>query len=151
MNETIPQAVRRWLWGERLEMKPTTTVTLMALSLVMSMTHTAGAQSIGAATPAAVAGKLISRGDAPEVIAPEMRVVRRNDILTVQSDLQNSGMTDRMVFYRYRWLDGVGNQIGDGESWKQITLMGHGQQTLKGVAPHSNATDFRLELSFEKK
>lgn len=143
--------MEQWPGGERLDMKLTRTLTLLAFSMAMSTPFIAGAQSIGAGTPAAVAGKLISRGDAPEVIAPEMRVVRRNDILTVQSDLQNSGMTDRMVFYRYRWLDGVGNQIGDGESWKQITLMGHGQQTLKGVAPHSNATDFRLELSFEKK
>ncbi len=126
-------------------------MTLLAFSLAMFTSHTVGAQNTGATTPAAVAAKLISRGDAPEVATPEMRVVRRNDILTVQSDLQNNGMTDRMVFYRYRWLDGVGNQIGDGESWKQITLMGHSQQTLKGVAPHSNATDFRLELSFEKK
>ena len=80
-----------------------------------------------------------------------MRVVRRNDILTVQSDLHNKGIADLMVFYRYRWLDGVGNQIGDGESWKQIILMGQVHQTIKGVAHHSNATDFRLELSFEKK
>lgn len=109
------------------------------------------AQNAVTGTPAAVAAKLMARGDAPEVVTSEMRVVRRNDILTVQSDLYNKGMTDRMVFYRYRWLDSVGNQIGDGESWKQFTLMGQGQQILKGVAPHSNATDFRLELSFEKK
>ncbi|WP_322993917.1 YcfL family protein [Limnohabitans sp.] len=109
------------------------------------------AQNPGVVTPAAVSAKLISRGDAPEVVIPEMRVVRRNDILTVQSELHNKATADRMVFYRYRWLDGVGNQIGDGESWKQIMLMGQGQQTIKGVAHHSNATDFRLELSFEKK
>jgi uncharacterized protein YcfL len=127
------------------------TITLLAFTLAVSTSHTVGAQNVGAATPAAVAAKLIARGDAPEVMSPEMRVVRRNDILTVQADLQNNGMTDRVVFYRYRWLDGVGNQVGDGDAWKQFTLMGHGQQTLKGVAPHSSATDFRLELSFGKK
>jgi uncharacterized protein YcfL len=127
------------------------TLSLLVVSLAMSSSYVAWAQSAGSATPVAVGAKLISRGDAPEVAIPEMRVVRRNDTLTVQSDLHNSSMTDRTVFYRYRWLDGIGNQIGDGESWKQIVLMGHGQQTLKGIAPHSNATDFRLELSFEKK
>jgi uncharacterized protein YcfL len=127
------------------------TMSALALSLAMSSNHMAMAQNAVTGTPAAVAAKLMARGDAPEVVTSEMRVVRRNDILTVQSDLHNKGMTDRMVFYRYRWLDNVGNQIGDGESWKKFTLMGQGQQTLKGVAPHSNATDFRLELSFEKK
>ncbi len=126
-------------------------MSLLAFYLAMSINHTAVAQSAATETPAAVAAKLMARGDAPEVVTTEMRVVRRHDILTVQSDLHNKAMTDRMVFYRYRWLDTVGNQIGDGESWKQITLMGHGHQTLKGVAPHLNATDFRLELSFEKK
>ncbi len=127
------------------------TMSLLAFSLAMSINQVAEAQNAATGTPAAVAAKLLARGDAPEVVISEMRVVRRNDILTVQSDLHNKAMTDRMAFYRYRWLDSVGNQIGDGESWKQITLMGHGQQTVKGVAPHSNATDFRLELSFEKK
>lgn len=109
------------------------------------------AQTSATGTPTSVAAKMTARGDAPEVVTSEMRVVRRNDILTVQSDLHNTGMSDRMVFYRYRWLDNAGNQIGDSESWKQFTLLGQGQQTLKGVAPHSNATDFRLELSFELK
>ena len=144
-------APRRGSWRERPEMKHSTILTLLALSMAMLTSHTVRAQNTSAATPPAVAAKLIARGDAPEVVTSEMRVVRRNDILVVQSDLYNNGMTDRVVFYRYRWLDGVGNQIGDGESWKQITLMGHAQQTLKGVAPHSNATDFRLELSFEKR
>ncbi len=100
-------------------------------------------------TPLSVVGKVALRGDAYGVRIPEMRVVRRNDILTVQSDLFNVVNTDRTVFYRYRWLDNVGNQVGDGESWKQITVLGQGQQTVKSVAPSSVATDFRLEMNVE--
>lgn len=100
-------------------------------------------------TPLSVAGKVALRGDAYGVRIPEMRVVRRNDILTVQTDLFNVVNTDRTVFYRYRWLDNVGNQVGDGESWKQITVLGQGQQTVKSVAPSSVATDFRLEMNVE--
>ena len=54
-----------------------------------------------------------------------------------------------MVYYRFRWLDSVGNQVGDGESWKQLGVMGQGQQTVKSVAPQSAATDFRLEMNVE--
>lgn len=102
-------------------------------------------------TPAAVAAKVALRGDARQVVVREMRVVRRNEILTVQADLSNADYSDRSVFYRFRWLDGNGGQIGDGESWKQIPLMGHALQTIKSVAPTSAATDFRLEMNVEYK
>lgn len=134
-----------------ISMKSKNLMKLLTATAVWTACQTPWAQTPAAVTPAAVAAKLMVRGDVPEVVVPEMRVVRRNDILTVQSDLQNNGMTDRTVFYRYRWLDGVGNQIGDGESWKQMSLMGHGLQTIKSVAPHASATDFRLELTIEKR
>ena len=104
-----------------------------------------------AGTPLAVAAKVALRGDAHSVRIPEIRVVRRNDVLSVQADLANGGNTDRMIFYRFRWLDSVGNQVGDGESWKQMGLMGQGQQTVKSVAPMSSATDFRIEMNVESK
>jgi uncharacterized protein YcfL len=91
------------------------------------------------------------RGDANGVRIPEMRVVRRNDILIVQADLANLGNTDRTLFYRFRWLDSVGNQVGDGESWKQMSLLGQAQQTVKSVAPSSVVTDFRLEMNVESR
>ncbi len=100
-------------------------------------------------TPLPVAAKVALRGEANSVRIPEIRVARRNDILIVQSDLRNVGNTDRTVFYRYRWLDSIGSQVGDGESWKQMTLMGQAQQTVKSVAPSAAVTDFRLEMNVE--
>lgn len=102
-------------------------------------------------TSAAVAAKVALRGDANGVRIPEIRVVRRNDILIVQADLANTGNTDRTLFTRFRWLDDVGNQVGDGESWKQMRLLGQGQQTVKSVAPSSVVTDFRLEMNVESR
>lgn len=100
-------------------------------------------------TPLPVVAKVALRGDANGVRIPEMRVVRRNDILIIQTDLYNTVNTDRTVFYRYRWLDSIGSQVGDGESWKQMTLMGQAQQTVKSVAPSPAVTDFRLEMNVE--
>ena len=114
-----------------------------ALALAAHAQHDAG-------TPVAVAAKVALRGDANGVRISEMRVVRRNDILIVQADLANSGNSDRTVFYRFRWLDNIGSQVGDGESWKQMGLLGQAQQTVKSVAPSSVVTDFRLEMNVER-
>ncbi len=101
------------------------------------------------ATPPAVAAKVALRGEAQSVAVREMRIVRRNDVLVAQADLHNLGRSDRTVFYRFQWLDSIGSQIGDGESWKQLGLLGLGQQTVKSVAPSAAATDFRLEMNVE--
>ena len=109
------------------------------------------AQQHDPATPLAVASKVALRGEANSIAVREMRIVRKNDILVVQADMSNMGRTDRTVFYRFKWLDQVGNQVGDGESWKQLGVLGLGQQTIKSVAPHSAATDFRIEMNVERR
>lgn len=124
--------------------------TLAALSAAfLALAGTAQAQQHDPATPTAVASKVALRGEANSIAVREMRLVRKNDILTVQADLANMGRSDRTVFYRFRWLDNVGNQVGDGESWKQMAVLGLGQQTVKSVAPTSAAVDLRLEMNVE--
>ncbi|WP_461466690.1 YcfL family protein [Melaminivora sp.] len=122
---------------------------LAAALTALALAGNASAQQHDPATPLAVASKVMLRGEAHDVAVREMRIVRRNDILVVQADLANMGRTDRTVFYRFRWLDNVGNQVGDGESWKQMSVLGLGQQTVKSVAPHAAAVDLRLEMNVE--
>ena len=86
----------------------------------------ASAQQHDPATPLAVASKVALRGEANGIAVREMRLVRKNDILAVQADLSSSVRSDRTLFYRFKWLDNVGNQVGDGESWKQLTVLGLG-------------------------
>jgi hypothetical protein len=127
---------------------------LRILALAGAALMTAGAalaQAPSGATPASVASKLFARGEMHDVYVPEMRAVRRNDILAVQADLVNGSRADRVVYYRFRWLDAHGNQVGDGESWKQMGLMGLALQTVKSVAPMSTASDFRLDMNIEPK
>ena len=109
----------------------------------------AGAQQHDPATPAAVAANVALRGEANGIAVREMRLVRKNDILSVQADLSSSVRSDRTLFYRFKWLDNVGNQVGDGESLKQLTVLGLGQQTIKSVAPTGAAVDLRLEMNVE--
>jgi uncharacterized protein YcfL len=115
---------------------------------LMGLAHMAVAQHDPGTSPG-VAAKVMLRGDAHGIRIPEMRAVRRNDVLSVQVDLQNMGNTDRVMFYRFRWIDNVGNQVGDGESWKQLTVLGQGMQTIKSVALTPVAVDFRLEMNVE--
>ncbi|MBV8656765.1 MAG: YcfL family protein [Burkholderiales bacterium] len=112
-----------------------------------------GAAQADTAPPATggAASKLMLRGDAMGIKVVEMRVQRRNDMLVVQADLQNTSNSDRQIFYRFRWLDSNGGQVGDGETFKQVGFMGQQLQTLKGIATQSNITDFRLEMNVESK
>ena len=120
-------------------------------ALVMGLATSAGAQQHDPATPPAVASKVALRGEANGIAVREMRIVRKNDILVVQADMSNMGRSDRTVFYRFKWLDNVGNQVGDGESWKQMSVLGLGQQTVKSVAPTAAAVDLRLEMNVESR
>lgn len=120
----------------------------MMLALTAALALGAQAQH-DPSTSSAIAAKVALRGDANGIRISEIRAVRRNDILIVQSDLLNVGNSDRTVFYRYRWLDSNGSQVGDGESWKQMAMLGQAQQTVKSVAPSSVVTDFRLEMNVE--
>ena len=124
--------------------------TLAALcTALLTTAGCAQAQQHDPATLIAVASKVALRGEANNIAVREIRIVRKNDVLVVQADLANMGRSDRTVFYRFRWLDNVGNQVGDGESWKQMSVLGLGQQTVKSVAPTSAAVDLRLEMNVE--
>ncbi len=126
--------------------------TLAALCMAaFALVGGAQAQQHDPATPIAVASKVALRGEANDIAVREIRIVRKNDVLVVQADLANMARGDRTVFYRFKWLDQVGNQVGDGESWKQLGVLGLGQQTIKSVAPHSAATDFRIEMNVERR
>jgi len=96
------------------------------------------------------ASKLMLRGDAYGVSIAEIRAQRRNEMLVVQTELLNGEKSDRQVYWRYRWLDADGMQVGDDEGWKPQRLMGQQSVYLKGIAPKSTAVDFRIEMNVEK-
>ena len=122
---------------------------LLPLALALTVGTVMAQSGTPTGTPAAVAAKIQLRGDANDLVIPEIRIVRRNDVMVVQADMKNTTESNRTVFYRFRWLDSSGSQVGDGESWKQVTVLGHQLQTVKSVALHSSAVDFRIEMNVE--
>lgn len=132
-------------------MRPTLTFVSHVLTLALLYSGVAYAEELAAdATSPAIAAKLILRGQANGLKVSEMRLTRKNDVLVVQADLQNVTKKDVVAYHRFRWLDASGNQVGDGEAWKQTSVYGDQLATIKSVAPTSAVVDLRLELNVEK-
>lgn len=74
----------------------------------------------------------------------DMRAVKRNQLLTVQAELNNIDNDNQQLYYRFKWLDASGFTIGSEEPWKPLGIYGLQKQTITGIAPSPLATDFRL-------
>lgn len=120
----------------------------VGVSAVISAATTVPAYSQGVGS---AKDKLVVRKDWYNIKVPEIRAVRTNDVLSVQADFFNDGVVNKYVYYRFRWLDSAGNQVGDGEVWKQVTVLGDAQETVKGVAPSSKVEDFKIEMNIQAK
>ncbi|NML15023.1 YcfL family protein [Azohydromonas caseinilytica] len=121
----------------------------LCAALLLTAALPAVAQSDAQGMSPAILSKLATRGDLKSVRVAEIRMARRNDMLVVEADFQNPERRDRFVYYRFRWLDGGGMQVGDGEGWKQLSLLGQQLQPVKAVAPSPAAADFRIEFNVE--
>lgn len=105
--------------------------------------------TVPAARTAGIARMLMVRGELHGLQAVDLRAQRRNDMLVVQAEVMNTDTRDVRLYYRFRWLDDAGMQVGDGEVWKPMVFLGKQSQFLKGIAYGPQATDFRIELSAE--
>lgn len=112
--------------------------------VVEMATPTAQSQMAGSA-----ASKVLLRGAANDVKIVDVRAQKRSGMLTVQTEVINEAGRNRNVYWRYRWLDDAGMQIGDDEPWKPQQLLGHQSIMLRGSAMKTTAADFRLEMNVE--
>lgn len=116
---------------------------LFAVSVGVSAKDAAPAASAG------IADKLIVRGGLKGLQAVDLRALKKNDILVVQAEIQNTKSKDLRLFYRFRWIDADGMQVGSGEVWKPLMFLGKQSQFIKGIAPSPKADDFEIEMSAE--
>ncbi|MFD0929659.1 YcfL family protein [Methylophilus glucosoxydans] len=80
------------------------------------------------------------------VVLNGLRSQTRNGLLHVQAEVQNKLNQNANVFWRVRWLNDGGFQIGDGEVWKPVNV-GPGQlKLLESVATSPQAVDFKYEI-----
>ncbi|HYC42727.1 MAG TPA: YcfL family protein [Noviherbaspirillum sp.] len=106
-------------------------------------------QDAPAAASSGIAAKMIVRGELHGLQAVDLRSQRRNDVLVVQAEIMNMDTRDLRLYYRFRWLDANGFQVGDGEVWKPLVFLGKQSQFIKGTAYGPQATDFKIEMSAE--
>lgn len=74
----------------------------------------------------------------------DLRAVKRNHLLTVQAEINNTDSDNQQLYYRFKWLDANGFKVGSEEAWKPVLVYAYQKQTLTAVAPSPQATDFRL-------
>ena len=96
-----------------------------------------------------IAAKLMVRDSVRDLRVESLRSQRRNDVMVVQAEIANTSGLNSRLYYRFRWLDADGMQVGDDEAWKPLTFLNRQNQMIKGVAISPQATDFRIEMSAE--
>jgi uncharacterized protein YcfL len=73
-----------------------------------------------------------------------LRAVKRNHLLTVQAEINNADSDNQQLYYRFKWLDASGFEVGGEEAWKPVLVYAYQRQMLTGVAPSPQVADFRL-------
>lgn len=126
------------------------TKSAVALALAAACAASAAwADEVPNAVSAGIAAKLMVRGTLEGVQVTDLRSQRRNDVMVVQAEMFNTTVRDVRVYYRFRWTDAAGMQVGDGEVWKPLTILGKQSQMVKGTGYGPQATDFKIEMSAE--
>lgn len=121
----------------------------LAATCLAASVMPASAEDIPNAASPGIAAKLYVRGTLEGVQVTDLRSQRKNDVMVVQAELINLTNRDVRVYYRFRWTDAAGMQVGDGEVWKPLMILGQQSQFVKGTAYGPQATDFKIEMSAE--
>jgi uncharacterized protein YcfL len=122
---------------------------VLGAGLVLASAAACAQSDAPAAISSGIAAKLMVRGELNGLQTVDLRSQRRNDVLVVQAEVLNMDTRDLRLYYRFRWLDAGGMQVGDGETWKPLVFLGKQSQFIKGTAYGPQATDFRIEMSAE--
>ena len=129
-------------------MRATLSIAVTVCTLALGSAEV-NAQPVPPATTPGIASKLIVRGDLQGLQVFDLRSQPRNDVIVVQAELYNNYDRDARLYYRFRWVDDGGMQVGDGETWKPLIFLGRQSQFIRGTAPGPKATDFFIEMSAE--
>lgn len=90
------------------------------------------------------ASRVIGQANAFEIKA--MRSTTVQDALNVQIEVLNNRGRRDILYYRMRWLDETGMQVGQYDVWTTEGFEGFQRSVLTFRAPASRITDFRFEI-----
>ncbi len=94
--------------------------------------------------PGSINAKVEQLSEMSYLQVTDLRAVKRNHLLTVQAEVNNSDSDNQQLYYRFKWLDANGFVVGGEEAWKPVLIYAYQKQTISAVAPSPQVTDFRL-------
>jgi len=94
--------------------------------------------------PGSINAKVEQLSEMSYLQVTDLRAVKRNHLLTVQAEINNTDSDNQQLYYRFKWLDAAGFAFGGEEAWKPVLVYAYQKQTLSAVAPSPQVTDFRL-------
>ena len=93
--------------------------------------------------PGSIPAKVEQLSDMSCLKITDLRAVKRNHLLMVQAEINNTDSDNQQLYYHFKWLDANGLTVGE-ETWKPVLVYAYQKQTITGVAPSPQVTDFRL-------
>ena len=93
-----------------------------------------------------MASKIEAQGPINNLRVTDMRAVKRDNLMRIQTEITNDSDSNQQLYYRFKWLDNDGFTVWEEEPWKPLIVYGRQKQIINVSSPTFKATDFRLIL-----
>jgi len=115
-----------------------------SVSLVLALLALTACATHQPPQPGSINAKVEQLSEMSYLQVTDLRAVKRNHLLTVQAEINNTDSANQQLYYRFKWLDASGFAVGGEEAWKPVLVYAYQKQTLTAVAPSPQVTDFRM-------
>ena len=119
---------------------------VLSLSIAAALTLSACATPPPPA-PNSIPTKVEQHGVMDYLVVSNIMATKRNHLMAIQAEITNTDSNNQQMFYRFKWLDRNGMVIGDDEAWQPLLVYAGQRQTINGLAPTPQASDFRILVS----
>ncbi len=97
--------------------------------------------------PNSIPTKVEQHGEMDYLVVSNIMATKHNHLMAIQAEITNTDSNNQQLFYRFKWLDRNGMVIGDDEAWQPLLVYAGQKQTINGLAPTPQASDFRILVS----
>lgn len=91
--------------------------------------------------------EVIGDGNLGDIAVKDLRSQQINGKLVAQGVFKNNSSKSTNAYYRCKFLDATGFQVGEDQVWQLVTLYANGSSSFKCQATDYNATNFKIEFS----
>lgn len=120
---------------------------ILNLSIAVALGLSGCATAPKPVAPNSIPAKVEQHGEMDYLVVSNIMATKRNHLMAVQAEITNTDSNNQQMFYRFKWLDRGGMVIGDDEAWQPLLVYAGQKQTINGLAPSPQASDFRILVS----